>query len=134
MLEGFFGNLPAAAGSFKVAGLNQIGLMDIFECTFVFLHGSGERFHADRSSSEFVDDGEENLPIHLIEPSRIDAEPGERLLRNQFCDPSFSLHLRIVPDPFNESVHDSGCAASTAGDFLGAGLDRWRCRADRPSA
>ena len=71
----------AGAGSFKVAGLNQVGFMDVFESTFVFLHGRGERFHADRSSSEFVDDGEENLAIHFIEPSRIDAEPGERLCR-----------------------------------------------------
>ncbi len=82
MIEGQLCGLAAAAGSFEEAGLNQIGLMDIFEGALVFLHCGSQGFHPDRSSCELVDDGQENLPIHLIKPRRIDAQPGERLLGN----------------------------------------------------
>ena len=76
MFERLFGHLPAPAGSFKVACLDQVGFVDIFERVLVFLHGGGERIHADRPASEFINNGEENPPVHIIESSRIDSQPG----------------------------------------------------------
>lgn len=37
MIEGQFRGLAATSCSFKKAGLNQVGLMDIFESALVFL-------------------------------------------------------------------------------------------------
>ena len=82
MLERLFGDLSAAAGSFEVTGLDEVGLVDVFECAFVFLHGSRKRFHPNRPASKFVDNSQKNLPVHLIESGRINSQPDERILRH----------------------------------------------------
>ena len=45
MIEGLLRGLAPATGSFEEAGLNQIGLMDIFEGALVFLDRGRQRFH-----------------------------------------------------------------------------------------
>src|ERR1700675_4557891 len=74
MIEGPLRSLATTAGSFEETSLNQIGLMNIFEGTFVFLDRGRQGFHPDRSSSKLVDDGQKNLTIHLIKPRRIDSQ------------------------------------------------------------
>ena len=118
MIEGQLRGLAATAGSFEETGLNQIGLMDIFEGTLVFLDRSCQRFHPDRSSSKLVDDGQKNLTIHLIKPRRIDAQPCKRILGDSLGNSSLRLDLGIVAHPFDKPVDDARGSSSTTGNFL----------------
>src|SRR2546422_4768885 len=102
MIEGQLRGLAATAGSFEEAGLNQIGLMDIFEGALVFLDRRRQGFHPDRSSSKLVDDGQKNLTIHLIKPRRIDTQPRERVLGYSLGNSSLRLDLGIVAHPFDK--------------------------------
>jgi hypothetical protein len=73
MIEGQFRGLPATAGSFEKAGLNQIGLMDVLKGAPIFLDCGRQGLRPDRSSGKLIDDGQKDPTIHLIEPRRIDA-------------------------------------------------------------
>jgi len=118
MIEGQLRGLAATTGSFEEAGLNQIGLMDIFEGALVFLDRGRQGFHPDRSSSKLVDDGQKNLTIHLIKPRRIDTQPRERVLGYSLGNSSLRLDLGIVAHPFDKPVDDARGSASTTGNFL----------------
>ena len=82
MIESQLRRVATTTGSFEEAGLNQIGLMNIFERALVFLDRRRQRFNSHWSSGKFVNDGQKNLPIHLIKPGRIDTQPCKRVLGN----------------------------------------------------
>src|SRR5678810_979442 len=125
MVVGAFRGLAATAGSFEKAGLDQIGLMDIFECALIFLDRSSQGFHPDRSSSKLVNDGEKNLTIHLIEPPRINAQPCQCVLGYSLGNSSRRLDLGIVAYPLDKPVHDPWGSASATGNLLRSlGIDR----------
>ena len=118
MIEGQLRGLAATAGSFEEAGLNQIGLMDIFEGALVFLDCGRQGFHPDWSSGKLVDDGQKNLTIHLIKPRRIDTQPRERVLGYSLGNSSLRLDLGIVAHPFDKPVDDARGSSSTTGNLL----------------
>jgi len=93
--------------------------MDIFESTLVLLHCSRKRLDPDRSSPKFINDGEKDLAIHLIEPRRIDTQPSQRLLRNSLGNTALRLDLSVIAHPLDQSVDNTGGPASTAGNFPG---------------
>ena len=76
MFERVLGNLPSASGSFEVPGLDEIGFMHVFEGVLVLLNRGGKGLDPDRASPELVDNGEEDLAVHLVESCRIDTQPG----------------------------------------------------------
>ena len=118
MIEGQLRGLAATPGSFKETGLNQIGLMDIFESTLVFLDCGCQRFHPNRSPSKLVDDGQKNLTIHLIKPCRIDAQPCKGILGDSLGNSSSRLDLSIVAHSFDQPVDNARSSSSPTSNFL----------------
>ena len=118
MIKSQLRGLAATASSFEEAGLNQIGLMDIFEGAFVFLDCGRQGLHPDRSSSKLVDDSQKNLTIHLIKPRRIDTQPCKRILGYSLGDSPLRLDLGIVAHPFDKPVDDARGSSSATGNFL----------------
>src|SRR3989338_2080804 len=55
------GGLPAPSGSLQIAGLDEIGLVDILQRRLFLVDGGGQRLHADRPAAEFLDDRRKDL-------------------------------------------------------------------------
>jgi len=73
VVERSFRDLPASTGPVQKASLDEVGFVDVLEGAPVFLNSGGERLHPHRSATEFIDDRQEDMPIHLIETGGIDA-------------------------------------------------------------
>ena len=73
MIERGLRDLPSPTGPVQKSSLDEIGLVDILEGALVFLNGGSERLHPHGSATEFIDNREEDMPIHLIETGCIDA-------------------------------------------------------------
>ena len=120
MLERGFRDLPASTGPVQKASLDEIGLVDVLEGALVFLNSGGERLHPTGPPTEFIDDRQEDVPIHLIETGGIDAQPRQGLLGDRSGNLSLRLHLRIVTDALDQPVDDARCAACAACDLRSA--------------
>ena len=69
-------HLPATTGTIQKTGLDQIGLIHILDRALVFLNRGSQGLHADRSSIELFDDGEQDFAVHVVETRLIDPDPG----------------------------------------------------------
>ena len=98
--------LTASPGTVKIAGLNEVGLVHIFQCDFVLLNRRCQRFDPDRSPVELFDDRQQDFPVHIVKPGTVDSQPGQCLLSHLPRDMPLGFDLRIVPNPPDQAVHD----------------------------
>ena len=134
MCEGQLRGLAATASSFEEAGLNQIGLMDIFESAFVFLDRGRQRFHPDRSSAKLVDDGQrESCRSISSNPAVSTSSHASASWATVWVNASLRLDLGIVAHPFDKPVDDSRGSSGTTGNFMCSFWIRSGYRAPPPS-
>src|SRR5437867_10558667 len=67
VLVGAAGRDPAAGRAVDEADLQQVRLIDVLDRVGLLADGRREGADADRPSPELVDDGEEQLAVHLVE-------------------------------------------------------------------
>src|SRR5215207_3353085 len=65
----------ASLGALEKPLLNQVGLVDILECSGILPDRHGYRAETHRSSAQLLDDGAENPRIHVVQPELVDIEP-----------------------------------------------------------
>lgn len=75
MIERQLRGLSAAPGAIKKSGLNEIGLVDVFERALIFLNGRRKGLNPYGTSSKLFNNREQDLSIHFVKPCRIHTQP-----------------------------------------------------------
>src|SRR5213596_1746749 len=124
----------ATAGSpLQITGLDQVRFVHVLHGLAFFAYGRGQGVHAHRSSSEFLDDGEQQLAIHLVKARRVHADPGQSRVGDFPGHAPVEFDLCVVAHTAEQAVGDARRAAGTARDLGRAVfLDRHLQDARRP--
>src|SRR6185503_19278578 len=111
------GSDPAPGSALEKPGLQEIGLVKVFERAPVLAERSGDRVDSDRASVELLDDGGEDASVELVEAVFVDLQPREGFARGRQVDAALARHLGEVAEPPEEAVRDSGRAAAPLPDL-----------------
>src|SRR5687767_11183093 len=101
----------SARRAIQKSDLDQIGFDNLFDRIFFFVNGSGDRAETDRSATEFFDDRQQQLSVHLVETIRVDFHAVQRIARNRLIDASVVIDFRIITNTTQEAVDDTRSAA-----------------------
>src|SRR5687767_11829684 len=113
---------PAAGRSLKESVLHEKGLVHFLDRTCVFTYSSRDGRHADGTSVELLDDRFQDSGVHVIQAELVDVEQLKRVLRDVSSDAATRLDLRVVSNPAEQAVRDSGSSTRAAGDLLGTSV------------
>src|SRR5690606_38346808 len=134
VLIGQRSGFPPTGGPFEVTFLDQKGLVDFLNGSFVFSDRSGDGFQAYRAAAEFLDNGGKNLIVHFIQSVFIHVQRFQRILRNGGIDLTGALNLREVTCAAQQGVDNARCSPAPPGNliscFLGDGCFQDTCRTE----
>ena len=95
---------PPSRRPIQEANLNEERFVDFFNrIRLLGQHGS-QRIYPDRPALIFLDYGQKQLAVNLIETVAIHFQHLEGLLRRRFIDLARTPHLRIVAHPPQQAV------------------------------
>src|SRR5687767_13672417 len=100
----------AAWRAIQKPDLNQIRLDDLLDRIFLFMNGSRQRADADWSTAEFLDDRQQQSPIHFVETISIDFHPVQRIVRNLLVYAPVVIHFSVVAHATEQTVNDAWSA------------------------
>ncbi len=110
MLVGQAGGHPAPGRPLQEAQLKQVGLIDIHDGIRLLGDGGGDGLQPHRSPLKLFNNGQEHLPVNLVQAGMVHLQPGQGLLGHLPGDDPLGPHLGIVPHPLQEAVGHPGCA------------------------
>ena len=120
ILRGPAGSHAAPGGALQEAGLDQVGLVDVFQGVFFFAKGRGQGAQTHRPAVILLQDGEQDLPVDAVQAQLVDVQEGEGGVGGGLIDAAVALNLGVVPHPFQQPVGNAGGAPGAPGDFPGA--------------
>src|SRR5712692_2490000 len=110
----------AAGGAGDEAQLQQVGFVDILDGFGVFAGAGGQRVQADGAAVEFLDDGQQQVAVGLVEADVIDFQRVQGCHRYLARDYAVGSHLGVVAHALKQAVDDTRGAACPARDFFDA--------------
>ena len=69
-----FGSFTATRSTFDETLFDKVRLIDIFNRAGILTHGGSDSGQSDRSATELIDDGNEQLVVDLVETESIYIE------------------------------------------------------------
>ncbi len=128
------GTLPAVRGDAKVfirqqggdpsswravqkTDLDEERFVDFLNGVGLFREGGGERVYPHRPALIFLDDGQQQLAVDVIETVLVDLEHLQGGLRRRFVNLPAAANLGVVPNAAKKAICDAGCPARAAGDL-----------------
>src|ERR1700729_2996364 len=120
MFVGERGGDAAAGRAIEKAELHEVGLVDFFDGVFFFAERGGERVEADGAAGIFLDDGEHEVAVGVVEAVLVDAQHVQRVARDGEIDHALGADLREVTDAAEKAIRYSRCAAAATRDFDGS--------------
>src|ERR1035441_3952280 len=90
---------PAAWGAIEKANLDEEWLVDFLDRVRFFGERRRQGVHAHRPALVFLDDGQQQLAVDLVEAVTIDLEHLQRGLGGWLVDLARAAHLRVVAHP-----------------------------------
>ena len=100
------------------AFLHEEGLVDVLHRLALLTDARGDGVQSHGAAAELLEDGEEDLPVHRVEPAPVHLQPLQRPRRHLTPHPLDARHLGEVADPPQESVGDAGRSSGAGGDLL----------------
>src|ERR1700678_4533040 len=122
MFVGQGGGDAAAGGAVEQAELHEVGLVDFLDGVFFLAEGGGEGVEADGAAGIFLDDGQEQVAVDVVEAVLVDAEHGQGVAGDGQIDETFSADFSEIADAAEQAIGDARGAAGAAGDFGAAGF------------
>ena len=122
VVVGKFGGFAATRGAFDEAFLDEVGFVHILDRTCVFTHSGSNGVESDRTSTELINDGQQQFIIYLIETESIDIECLEGILGYLEIDLTVALDLREIAHTAQESIRDTRRSSGTTGYLTGGFL------------
>src|SRR4051812_22974362 len=107
-------SLTAARRAVKESDLDEERLVDIFDRIRLFGQRSGESVQSHGATLIFLDDGQEQLAIDLVESVLVHFEHFEGGLCGSFVDLARTPYLRVIAHSPQQSVRYPWCSASPA--------------------
>src|SRR5205809_5104259 len=95
--------------------LDEKRLVDFFQGVGLFRQGCGQGIQSYRATTVFLNDGQHQAAINLIEPMLIYFEHVERGLGGDLVDSTVTSHLGKVPYPAQQTVGNSRGASGPVG-------------------
>ena len=117
VLVGERGGFAATRGAFDEAFFDEVRFIDVLDGAGVFAHGGCNRIESDRSTTELIDDGQQEFVIDLIEAEGIDIECFEGVLGDLEVDLAVTFDLREVTYASQECVRYTGRTTRTTGNL-----------------
>src|ERR1700730_3409218 len=93
-----------AWGARDKAQLQQVGFVNVFDGFGVFAGAGGQRVQADGAAIEFLDDGQQQVAVGLVEADMIEFQRFQGCLRYLSCDDAVCAHLGIVAHALEQAV------------------------------
>ena len=94
--------------------MQQVRLVDILNRLRVFAGAGGKRIQPHRPAVEFLDDGEQQVAVGLVEADFVDFQGVEGCPGYGPGDDAVGFDLRVVAHTFEQAVDDTGGAARAA--------------------
>src|SRR3984957_21342258 len=82
----------------------------------------GERVEADGAAGIFLDDGEQQVAVDVVQAVLVDAEHGQGVAGDGQIDETFSADFSKIADAAEQAIGDPRGAAAAPGDFRAAGF------------
>ncbi len=117
------GGHAAAGGAVDEADLHEVGLVHFFDGVFFFAEGGGEGADADGAATVFVDEGEHEVTVDLVEATFVDAEHGEGFLGDGAGDAAGGAHFGEIAGAAQQAIGDARRSAISMARILAE-----RCR------
>src|SRR5262245_12476072 len=80
----------------------------------------GNRPQSDWSTTELLDDRQQQFAVHLIEPVRVDFHAIQRIVCDLFIDPPVVIDFSIITYTTQQPIDDAWCAARASRDLTRA--------------
>src|SRR3954462_8813263 len=134
MLVGTSCGDASSRGALEKAELNQIWLVDIHNRVRLFTRGSGKGFDSHWTAVKFINNGDEDAAVDVVQSEFIDVKHCKRAHRNVARDFAVAVHLSEVTNPFEQPIGNSRCAARSQRYFPGAFIVHGRIKDRRGTA
>src|SRR5215472_4807226 len=101
----------SARRSVEEPNLNEERLVDLLDRIRFFRQRGREGVYSNGTTLVLLDDCQQELPIHFVEPVLINLQHLQRGLRRGFIDLSAAAHLSVIPHATQESIGNARGAA-----------------------
>src|ERR1035438_5969860 len=115
------GDAPARR-TIEEADLHKKWFIDFLDRVRLLCERSCQCVQPHRPALIFLDDGQQQLAVDLIEPVTIDFEHRQRGLRGGLVDLARPAYLGVIADPPQQAIGNTRCASTTGGNLDRAGL------------
>src|SRR5438045_1357005 len=115
------GHTPARR-AVQETNLNQERFVNLFDSIGFFRQCRSQGANPDRAALILLDNGQQQLAIHLVESVAIDFQHLQRRLGSGQVDVASTSDLSIITYPPKQAVGNTRCPARTTGDFEGTRL------------
>src|SRR5271156_2585007 len=122
MFVGQGGGDAAAGGAVEEAELHEVGLVDFLDGVFFLAEAGGGGGGAARAAGIFLDDGEEQVAVDVVEAVLVDAEHGQGVAGDGEVDEALGADFGEIADAAQQAIGDARSAAAAAGDFSATGF------------
>ena len=111
---------PSSGRAVQEADLDQVGFINIFDSIFGFADCGRDGVYADWTTVELLDNGKEELSVHLIKTETIDVHHLQPFSGGLSIDDAIGPHLREVTNAFQQPIGDSRSTPTSTRDFAGS--------------
>lgn len=115
MFVGEFRRHAAAWCALDEAALYEVRLVDILDGSGILANGCGDGGNAYWTTIEFINYGEKNLEIHLIETEAVDIEGVEALCCNLLVDVTIANDLSKIANSTEKRISNTWRTATAKG-------------------
>lgn len=119
MLIGTLTGDTTARGTLQKSLLDKIGFNHVLYRLLLLTDGSRQVIQPHGPAEEFIEDRQQQLAIHIIEPLLVHIQHVQGTTGHLDTDMAIGADLGIVPYPSQQTVGNPWCTTSSSGDLEG---------------
>src|SRR5438128_1827600 len=100
--------------------LQQVGLIDVFNCLRVFAGAGCKGIQANGTAGKLLNNGEQEITVRLVEANLVNLQRVQGRFSYIPGNDPIGFYLRVVTHALEQAIDDTRGAAGATGDFFDA--------------